>query len=479
MGCGKASKVNEIKPKRNTVLLCPGQFVRKLETNIHTLYELKEQLGSGSYGRVVSAISKVTGERRAVKIINKKSIKNEQTRKKILNEVEIQKQLDHPNIVKIFEFYEDDRNLYIIMEECSGGELLASIYKQKGISETLTACFMKQIFSALVYMHSLGVVHRDLKLENMLLERPNLNTLKIADFGIATVLKPGGKLDTTIGTITYIAPEVIKHKYDSQCDLWSAGVIMYILITGEPPFKSESKNKTIKKILRGKVKYDQEIWQLVSNYGKNIVEGLLDPNPSTRLNSTQALNSNWMLNTEASYVKQSLIQQSANNLKKFFVKNKFQKAVIRFITSHLLRNQDKHELIEVFKKVNRSGSGKVTEDEIVEFCKSYGNEDFDELVAKELFCRVDTDNNGVIEYTEFLAAAIDKRKLICLNNLKAAFSTINVKGNGKLTVDELKAFLKSDEEIETNAYERLIELVDKNGDGVIDFEEFKEIMEDI
>ena len=219
MGCGTIKRTPIAAQQRKSVILFPGQFVKSLEENIFSIYNMKEELGVGSYGRVVLAIHKISREKRAIKMINKLAIHSETLRKRIMTEVEIQRKLDHPNIVKIYEFHEDEFNLYLVMELCSGGELLDSIEKSGCMSESATAVYMKQILSALCYMHSLNIVHRDLKLENMLIEKPGSSQIKIADFGIATELKPGKKLSQMIGTINYIAPEVIDKNYNEKCDL--------------------------------------------------------------------------------------------------------------------------------------------------------------------------------------------------------------------------------------------------------------------
>ena len=219
MGCGSIKKTNQIYRARDSIVLYSGQFVKGIEESIYSKYQFKDELGVGSYGRVVLAVHKTTQEIRAVKIINKLAIHSEEIRKKIMIEVEIQRKLDHPNIVKIFEFHEDEFNLYLVMELCTGGELLDSVSRTGCLSEASAAIYMKQILSALCYMHSLNIVHRDLKLENMLIEKSNSNHLKIADFGIATELKPGKKLSLMIGTVSYLAPEVIKGDYDEKCDV--------------------------------------------------------------------------------------------------------------------------------------------------------------------------------------------------------------------------------------------------------------------
>jgi calcium-dependent protein kinase len=476
MGCGSLKKYEKPSDKRSSIVLFPGQFVKSIEEDIHHLYEFREELGVGSYGRVVTGIHKKTRERRAIKIINKLAIHSDELRKKIMTEVEIQRKLDHPNIVKVFEFHEDEYNLYLVMELCTGGELLDSISRVNCLSEALTATYMKQILSALVYLHSLNIVHRDLKLENMLIEKPNSQVLKLADFGIATELKPGKFLSMLIGTMNYIAPEVVKRKYNNQCDLWSAGVIMFILLSGTLPFKSSSKKKTLALIAEGKFSLDVGRWELVSNEAKNFLRKLLEVDVKMRYSASNALLDPWLMVAKAPEVRSSLLETTANNLKNFRETHKFQRAVIRYIASQLLSQKDKAEYISIFKSLDKTGTGKLTEEELIPYCKKIFGDSFTDEEIHSIMTRVDTDNSGYIDYSEFIAAAMDKKKLLSEEKLEATFKAFDRDHNGKITAQELKYFLESSIKIDISAYYRLIQQVDKNGDGEIDFQEFKEMM---
>lgn len=476
MGCGTFKKFEKVSNQRASVVLFPGQFVKNLGESIYTLYDFREELGVGSYGRVVAAVHKKTRDRRAIKIINKLAIQSDEIRKRIMSEVEIQRKLDHPNIVKVFEFHEDEFNLYLVLELCTGGELLDSIARIGCLSEDQTASFMKQILSALVYLHSLNIVHRDLKLENMLLERPNSNILKITDFGIATELKQGRTLSLMIGTINYIAPEVINKKYDSQCDLWSCGVIMYILLSGTLPFNGGSKKKSMSRIVKGKYTITGNRWDLVSDDAKSLITKLLELNPKIRLNAKSAFEYPWIQESKSPKIRSSFLETTANNLKNFRETHKFQRAVIRYITSQLLSQVDKNEFVSIFKTLDKAGNGKLTENEINPYCKKIFGDSFSDSDIHQIMTRVDTDNSGYIDYSEFIAAAMDKKKLLSEEKLEAAFKAFDTDHNGKITAQELKFFLESNVKIDISAYNKLIQQVDKNGDGAIDFDEFKEMM---
>lgn len=300
--------------------------------------------------------------------------------------------------------------------------------------------------------------------------------IKLTDFGIAAELLPGKKLTLMIGTVNYLAPEVIKRRYDSQCDLWSCGVILYILLSGTLPFKSSSKKKTLKRIEKGNYSMNDHKWYMVSELAKNFVKSLLEIDPKIRLTAKEAFNSQWLQATQTINARPSILETTAVNLKNFMETHKFQRAVIRYITSQLVTQADKNELISVFRSLDISGDGKLTINELEPYCKKIFGDSFSDEEIKLILKRVDTDGSGYIDYSEFIAAAMDKKKLLSEEKLEAAFKAFDTDHNGKITAQELKSFLESNIKIDISAYKKLIEQVDKNGDGVIDFDEFKDMM---
>lgn len=188
-------------------------------------------------------------EDRALKIIKRTSVTSESD---FGNEISMLKSIDHPNVLKYYECYVDDHNYYIVTEYCPGGELLSFIVKERGINDWQAAYIMKQVLSAVAYCHNRGIVHRDLKVENVLVKDSSASTgndeygsrkrinVKLIDFGISCRIRPHQRLNKFFGTPYYMAPEVIKRDYNEKCDLWAAGVIIYIIMCGYPPFRANS-----------------------------------------------------------------------------------------------------------------------------------------------------------------------------------------------------------------------------------------------
>ena len=204
------------------------------------------------------------------------------------NEIAILKDMDHPNIVNMYEYLEDEKRFYIVTEICKGGELFDEIINRAKFDEHDAAVVMKQLLSAVNYCHSNNIVHRDLKPENILLEQDrDLEKIKIVDFGTSLMFDPERNMDEKLGTAYYIAPEVIKKNYNEKCDVWSAGVILYILLSGEPPFNDpKADNDAImKKVEIGTYDIDNGVWRSISEEAKDLVRKMLTYDPAERISA--------------------------------------------------------------------------------------------------------------------------------------------------------------------------------------------------
>ena len=230
MGCGLSNRIIKNKDEspikkrsehKDKLKIEPGLFVGKRKGNVKDKYIIGTKLGSGAFGFVRIGTHKSTGQKRAIKTISKDSIsKDMKEHAQFFSEVDILSRTDHPNIVKFYEFYEDEYYYHLVTEYVTGGELFDFIIKSKMLSESIAAHFMKQILSAVAYCHSNNIVHRDLKPENLLLDRFSQDSmLKVIDFGTSKIFGAGVKMNQRYGTSYYIAPEVIRKEYNEKCDL--------------------------------------------------------------------------------------------------------------------------------------------------------------------------------------------------------------------------------------------------------------------
>lgn len=461
---GRASQIN----RSNFILEHSGVL-----TSFYTLDQKK--LGQGTYGSVCKGRNKDTGQIRAIKTISKSQVKNLE---RFRLEISIMKSLDHPNIIKLFETFEDHRNIYLVMELSQGGELFDRVIEEGHFTEKDAAGLMKQIFFAVHYLHSNHIMHRDLKPENFLfLNKSRDSPLKIIDFGLSCRFKPGDLVSTKAGTPYYVAPQVLQGKYDQSCDDWSCGVIMYILLCGYPPFYGETDNDVLSKVKAGQFSFSGPEWRRVSDDAMDLIRKLLRINPKDRYTAEDALKHPWIRSLARNSKSVALPDTLMSNLKGFRALNKLKKAALTVIAQHMSEKEIDH-LRQIFVNLDVDNSGTLSVQEITEGLRRLGWQEIPPDL-QHIIQEVDSDGSGYIDYTEFLAATMDKKLYMKEDVLWAAFRVFDLDGNGRISKDELLQVLGNadvEDTIGKEAIDSLLHEVDLNGDGEIDFDEFMYMM---
>ena len=317
-------------------------------------YEVLGDLGTGSYGSVKKVKHKKLKEIRAMKIILKK---NETAQ----NEIEIMRKISHPHIVNIFDIYEDTKKYYIMMELFEGGELFEAISEQGAFTEEDCAHIMKQILSAVNYLHSKNIMHRDLKPENIMLthklsKKNKKYELKIIDFGTAKIFEGDQKETKFIGTSYYIAPEVLKENYDEKCDVWSCGVIMYILLCGYPPFNGNSNEEIYNSIKNSQPYFHGEDWRDITPEAIDLLQNMLNKNSNKRFSAEKCINHKWFKlldqnnkNIISNFGKK-LQMKVINKMNDFVKENRLKQAVLQFISNQFNLKKEEEDLQALFKE---------------------------------------------------------------------------------------------------------------------------------
>uniref|UniRef100_A0A7S3V3K9 non-specific serine/threonine protein kinase n=1 Tax=Aplanochytrium stocchinoi TaxID=215587 RepID=A0A7S3V3K9_9STRA len=284
----------------------------------------KDFLGEGQYATVYKAYQKETGKEVAVKVINKKKL-SPSDKKALELEIQVLEDIDHPHIVKLIESFDQKKELLLVLELVKGGELFDRIVARSSYSERDAATAISVICRALKYLHSKKIVHRDLKPENLLLVNETDDTnIKIADFGFAAYTEK--ELDDGCGTLVYVAPEVLRgHGYKTQPDMWSLGIISYILLCGYPPFFDNEQDKLARKIVKGKYKFRHEDWDGISDEAKSFVRGLIKRDPDQRMTADDALEHPWIKNLAA--VPDTNLDTTQKAMREFVAKEKMRKAL--------------------------------------------------------------------------------------------------------------------------------------------------------
>ena len=267
-------------------------------SNINNIYEIKKTLGKGKFGQVKLGIHKESGKQVAIKIINKKHLEVTDL-EQIKSEIDILKIAKHPNIIKLYDVYENEKYIYIIMECCPGGDLFSYIEKSDfKLKEERAAEIIHKLCTAVFFLHQYGIIHRDLKPENILMTDNTENAdIRLVDFGLGKILGPGEKCDEPFGTFSYVAPEVLQEKpYDHKVDLFAIGVITYLLVAGFLPFDDENSEKEIaRQTVYEPTPYPKKIWDKISNEAKMLVDNLLEKDPNKRMDLQEVLQSKWLI----------------------------------------------------------------------------------------------------------------------------------------------------------------------------------------
>jgi calcium-dependent protein kinase len=454
------------------IKISKGNFINYKKGLIENDYIIGDICGSGAFATVRKVTNKITGQVRALKIIKKQ--KGQDSARMYL-EVEILKKLVHPNIMQIFEFYEDKKNFYIITELCEGGELFDQIVEKGSFTENEAAWVMKQLLSAINYIHTNNIVHRDLKPENILLDTKKNNIIKIIDWGTARFFEKNKKMNKVSGTPYYIAPEVLFEKYDEKCDIWSCGVIMYILLCGYPPFNGETDNEILNKIKTGKYVFPEEEWDNISDEAKDFISKLLEFNPSTRYSASDCLNHKWLTDNTKRNIDTKFSIKCLNNMKKFHAERKLQQAALTYIVNHLLSKEEKNELLELFQAFDKNGDGVLSKEEIYEGYKNILGEVEAAKEVERIMTEVDIDRSGTIDYNEFVMAATNRQNILNKEKLEATFKMFDKDGSGSISSEEIRSFL-GNSFTDQKSLDAIIKEVDVNGDGEISLVEFKDMM---
>ncbi|CAI2366546.1 unnamed protein product [Moneuplotes crassus] len=454
-------------------------FISDSIGDIRSYYDLSETpLGEGAFGVVYLGTEKATGEKRAVKVIEKSKIKNFT---RFHNEIYALKTLDHPHIIKLYEIFKDEDHVYLVQELCTGGELFDYIVEQEYLTEEISAKIFHQLMQSIMYCHKNRIAHRDLKPENFMLKSKDGELcVKLIDFGLSCSYMTFGdsgsqklkKMTTKAGTLFFMAPEVLKHNYSNKCDIWSAGVILYIMLCGYPPFASEDDAETVELINEGEVEFDDEAWELISDEAKDLISKML-VTEKERLSSKKCLSHPWVKKYSYSRKKGKLLDSQLSRLKEFQHNTKFRKVILSYLSTRVSDDDIKQEK-DLFNSIDKNKDGYITVKELQEVTK----DTMTELDIKNILMSIDLDKNGAINYSEFIAASMNEIITKDASKMKTAFDFFDRDKNGFIERHELKEILSknNDEMLDELLIDEVVNECDLDGDGKIDYLEFYRCM---
>ncbi|KAK4371351.1 hypothetical protein RND71_010826 [Anisodus tanguticus] len=473
---GPAKPKKPVQMKRvGSAGLRTDSVLQKKTGNLKEFFSIGKKLGQGQFGTTFKCIEKGTGKEYACKSIAKRKLLTDDDVEDVRREVQIMHHLaGHPNVISIKGAYEDAVAVHVVMEHCAGGELFDRIIQRGHYTERKAAELTRTIFGVVEACHSLSVMHRDLKPENFLfVDQKEDSLLKTIDFGLSVFFKPGERFNDVVGSPYYVAPEVLKKRYGPEADVWSAGVIVYILLSGVPPFWAENEQGIFEQVLHGDLDFSSDPWPSISEDAKDLVRGMLVRDPKNRLTAHEVLCHRWV-QVDGVAPDKPLDSAVLSRMKQFSAMNKLKKMALRVIAESL-SEEEIAGLKEMFKMIDTDNSGQITFEELKVGLKRVGA-NLKESEIYDLMQAADVDNSGTIDYGEFVAATLHFNKIEREDHLFAAFSYFDKDGSGYITADELQ---QACEEfgIGDVHLEDMIRDADQDNDGRIDYNEFVAMMQ--
>ncbi|XP_077227964.1 calcium-dependent protein kinase 20-like [Tasmannia lanceolata] len=446
-------------------------------TDLFKQYRLGKELGRGEFGITHECTDIETGETLACKTISKNKLKSAVDVEDVRREVEIMRHLpEHPNIVRFKAVYEDDEAVHLVMELCEGGELFDRIVARGHYTERAAAIVTRTIVEVVQLCHKHGVMHRDLKPENFLFANTReTSLLKTIDFGLSMFFKPGERFSEIVGSPYYMAPEVLRRNYGQEVDVWSAGIILYILLCGVPPFWAETEEAIAQAIVQSEIDFEREPWPKISKKAKDLVRCMLDPNPYSRSTAQEVLEHPWLQNANNA-PNIPLGETVRARLKQFSAMNKFKKKALRVLAEHL-PVEEVDGFKDMFHKMDTNKNGNLTFEELKEGLHIIGQPVPDPDVQM-LMEAADIDGSGTLDCEEFVTVNVHLKKIGSDEYLSKAFKYFDKNESGFIEIDELRDALKEDN-LGPNVEEVIHDIisdVDTDKDGQISYEEFTSMM---
>mmetsp|Transcript_21427 Transcript_21427/g.55882 ORF Transcript_21427/g.55882 Transcript_21427/m.55882 type:complete len:529 (-) Transcript_21427:189-1775(-) len=466
---GKAAAKPKEKKKSDNYIL------GKDTPDINTVFLLGKVLGRGQFGTTRLAVERSTQAQYACKSISKRKLTTAEDIEDVRREIQIMHHLaGHPNIVTLKEAFEDKHSVHLIMELCAGGELFDRIVARGHYSEKDAATLIRTMVKVVAHCHQLGVIHRDLKPENFLLADTKEDaTLKATDFGLSVFFKGDDVYRDIVGSAYYVAPEVLRRHYSKEADIWSCGVILYILVCGVPPFWGDTEQQIFDSILKGRLDFSSDPWPTISLQAQDCIKRMLVQDPRKRATADEILQHEWMKENGVASDK-PLDSAIASRIKKFANLNRLKKEALKVMAKNMAV-EEVTGLRQLFKSIDTDGSGTITVEELRTTLKKQ-NKPVIEAELNELLHGADIDGDGTIDYEEFLAATVHLSKLNKEENLRAAFEHFDKDSSGYITMDELKEALKQVQDMSVQNIEQILKEVDKDNNGKIDYDEFCTMM---
>ena len=452
---------------RNSFKWSPYLKSRMIKENIRNVYKIGKWLGTGQFGtvRIASPYHNLK-EKVAIKSVQREA--SEEYIRQLEKELRILKDVDHPNIIKFFETYQDQKYFHFVIEYCNGGELFDRISSIGSLYEADASKIIKKLWSAIAHLHDKDICHRDLKPENILFKSKDPEAeIKLIDFGLSTYTREDRTMKTRVGTPFYVAPEVLKGNYQKSWDMWSIGVIAYVLLWGYPPFYAQTDEEIYQKIDNLDFKYLVKDWKNISPAAKDFINKLLVKDTKKRMTPWEAMDHIWLTTFEKG---NKLDLEVVSRLKHFQAPRRLQTEFLLFLSNHV-KVDELLKIRETFEAIDIDYSGWISIEEL----KFALRETDDSFRVEKIMENIDFDKNGEINYSEFLAATIDRKYFKSKETIHTIFNHFDTKKEGVITSESLrKVFQRGSKSYSQEEINEMISEI--TGKNEMNFEEFKDFL---
>lgn len=451
-------------------------------------YKQGSRIGSGGFGSVWSCKHILTDDDRAVKVVSKTNVKEDM--EFVFIEVEILMTLDHPNIAKMYEYFEQQNDIFMVTELCSLGDF-GKLHRMKKPMESIRP-LLRDVVAGLGYCHAHGIVHRDLKFENCLVaEGKTRQIAKVIDFGLSAIKSVSRQqeneerwLKEPLGTKYFAAPEVIDpHQlYGAKCDIWSAGVMIYIFFTNEHPFAEDASKidtRTLFKAIRTGSYREKLLKDLkVPRIAQELLARMLNKNQTQRIDAPGALNMEWLRPTNCGELEFSKVfnkkqtKDLCSRLNSSSSNTRFEK-VLLMLCGHQAKLTEVAHLRAAFMALDKNGDGQISREELTKGVESVaGGKKGEMALQAEVFQWLDCNHNSKLDYSEWLSATLESAQIASQRTIRELFSYFDADGGGKISQQELVNVIENEKEVR-----EVLQTHDTSRDGQLDFQEFQQIME--
>jgi len=383
------------------------------------------------------------------------------------NEISILRDLDHPSIVRLYEVYDVKNQMYVVMDLCVGGDL----WNRVPYTEKAAAIIIKKLVSAIAHMHDNGVMHRDLKMENILFETNDPDSeIKVIDFGLSKKFRPGEYMDSRVGSFYTMAPQVLQGVYTSAADMWAVGVLAFLLLSSEKPFDAPDNNDIIIQIMKCDYNFDAPVWKSISEDAKKFIAQLIETDPEERLTAVKANDTSWLQKEDTEHP-DTLDKDLVKNLHKtirYHAGSSLMKKIGLLIIAHNSSTQELEKLRDMFRQYDKNNDGKISFEDFHDAIERFGYTDEE---MRSFFDKLDVYGKGIVCYTEFLAATLETQGNIEEDRLADAFNRIDAADTGYIDKNNIRRILGK--EYDQDLVDEAIKELDHDGDGRITFDEFK------